>query len=87
MIYDGGKWNLHNREETIDDLIDTNEIVIEQKLEEWMENGKEYPEIMKKFNRYLEKKEKDQVKNAIKEEIKLILFNNRKTTDNKKIDL
>ena len=87
MIYDGSKWNLHNREETIDDLIDTNEIVIEQKLEEWMENGKEYPEIMKKFNRYLEKKEKDQVKNAIKEEIKLILFNNRKTADNKKIDL
>ena len=87
MIYDGGKWNLHNREDTIDDLIDTNEIVIEQKLEEWMENGKEYPDIMKKFNRYLEKKEKDQVKNAIKEEIKLILFNNRKTTDNKKIDL
>ena len=69
MIYDGGKWNLHNREDTIDDLIDTNEIVIEQKLEEWMENGKEYPDIMKKFNRYLEKKEKDQVKNAIKEEI------------------
>ena len=83
MIYDGGKWNLHNREDTIDDLIDTNEIVIEQKLEEWMENGKEYPEIMKKFNRYLEKKEKDDVKNAIKEEIKLILFNNRKILEAK----
>ena len=83
MIYDGGKWNLHNREDTIDDLIDTNEIVIEQKLEEWMENGKEYPDIMKKFNRYLEKKEKDQVKNTIKEEIKLILFNNRKMLEGK----
>ena len=83
MIYDGGKWNLHNREDTIDDLIDTNEIVIEQKLEEWMENGKEYPDIMKKFNRYLEKKEKDQVKNKIKEEIKLILFNNRKILEGK----
>ena len=32
---------------------------------------------MKKFNRYLEKKEKDQVANNIKEEIKLMLFNNR----------
>ena len=78
MIYDGGKWNLHNQDETIDDLIDTNEVVIEQKLEEWLENGKEYPEIMKKFNRYLEKKEKDAVINKVKEEIKLILFNNRK---------
>ena len=75
MIYDGNKWNLHNQDETIDDLIDTNEFVLEQKLEEWIENGKDYPEIMKKFNRYLEKKEKDDVLNKIKEEIKLILFN------------
>ena len=78
MVYDGDKWNLSNQSETIEDLIDTNEFVIEQKLEEWLENGKEFPQIMKKFNRYLEKKEKDEVKNAIKEEIKLVLYNNRK---------
>ena len=78
MVYDGHKWNLSNQNETIENLIDTNEVVIEQKLEEWLENGKEYPEIMKKFNRYLEKKEKDDVINKIKNEIKLILYNNRK---------
>lgn len=83
MIYDGKKWNLQSREEAIDDMIDTNEMVIEQKLEEWLENGKEYPEIMKKFNRYIEKKEKDEVINKIKEEIKLILFNNRKSVETK----
>ena len=82
MIYDGDKWTLSNKNETIDDLIDTNEVVIEQKLEEWLENGKEYPQIMKKFKRYLEKKESDEVKNAIKEEIRLILYNNRKTNNN-----
>ena len=53
----------------------------EQKLEEWVENGKEYPDIMRKFNRYLEKKEKDEVINKIKDEIKLILYNNRKVTN------
>ena len=78
MIYDGNKWNLNNQDEAIDDLIDANEFVLEQKLEEWIENGQDYPEIMRKFNRYLEKKEKDEVLNKIKEEIKLILFNNRK---------
>ena len=83
MVYDGHKWNLSNQNETIEDLIDTNEIVIEQKLEEWVENGREYPEIMKKFNRYLEKKEKDEVINKVKEEIKLILFNNRKVIEAK----
>ena len=81
MIYDGIKWILHNQDETIEDLIDTNEFVLEQKLEEWVENGKDYPDIMRKFNRYLEKKEKDDVVNKIKEEIKLILFNNRKTIE------
>ena len=67
MVYDGNKWNLSNQNETIEDLIDTNEIVIEQKLEEWLENGKEYPEIMKKFNNNLEKKENDVVLNKIKQ--------------------
>ena len=78
MIYDGIKWNLQSENETIEDLIDTNDFVLEQKLEEWMENGKDYPEIMNKFNRYLEKKENDDVINKIKNEIKLILYNNRK---------
>ena len=78
MVYDGNKWNLNNQDETIENLFDTNHDILEQKLEEWIENGKDYPEIMKKFNRYLEKKENDFVVNSIKKEIKLILFNNRK---------
>ena len=82
MTYDGKKWNLNNQDETIEDLIDANEFVLEQKLEEWIENGKDYPEIMNKFNRYLEKKEKDDILNKIKEEIKLVLFNNRKIINN-----
>ena len=86
MIYDGNKWYLNDQDETIDDIIDTNEFVLEQKLEEWIEKGKDYPEIMRKFNRYLEKKEKDEVINKIKDEIKLLLYNNRKVT-NDQIDI
>jgi hypothetical protein len=77
MIYNGYKWMLNDREESIQNLIDEKESIIEQKLEEWLENGKQYPDIMKKFNRYLEKKENDTVLNKIKDEIKLMLFNNR----------
>ena len=58
-------------------MIDDKESIVEQKLEEWVENGKGYPNIMKQFNKYLEKRENDEVLNTIKEEIKLILFNNR----------
>ena len=77
MIYNGNKWMLNDRDESIQNLIDEKESIIEQKLEEWIENGEKYPDIMKKFNRYLEKKENDTVLNKIKSEIKLILFNNR----------
>ena len=77
MIYNGEKWMINDRDESIQNLIDDKESIIEQKLEEWIENGKNYPDIMKKFNRYLEKKENDKVLNKIKNEIKLMLFNNR----------
>ena len=83
MIYDGKKWNLTDRDETLSKLIDDKEVILEQRLEEWIENGNKYPDIMDKFNRYLSKKESEKVINLIKEEIKLLLFNNRKmVTDN-----
>ncbi len=78
MVYDSDKWNLRDRNEVIDDMIECNTNILEDKIEDWLETGKEYPEIMRKFNSYLEKKENDVVLNKIKQEIKLILFNNRK---------
>ena len=77
MIYDGDKWNLSNKDDLINEILEEKEIIIEEKLEEWVEKGKQYPEIMKKFTRYLEKKENDAVLDKIKDEVKLILFNNR----------
>jgi len=77
MVYDGIRWNIRDSDESIQNLIDDKESIMEQKLEEWIENGNQYPDIMKKFNRYLEKKENDKVLNKVKSEIKLMLFNNR----------
>ena len=77
MLYDGCKWNLQNRDEAIINLIDDKELIMEQKLEEWIENGKNYPDIMKKFNKYLETRENDEILDNIKEEIKITLYNNR----------
>ena len=84
MIYDGEKWKCKDRDEQINSLIDDNESVIEYKLEEWIENGNEYPTIMNKFKRYIDKKENNKVLNKIKEEIKLILFNNRNVIEKNK---
>ena len=77
MVYDGDKWDTLNRDEIIENMINDRECLIQDRVEDWLENGKNYPIIMRKFERYLEKKEKDVVLNKIKEEIRLMLFNNR----------
>ena len=82
MIYDGDMWNLTNKDDLINEILEEKEIIIEEKLEEWLEKGKQYPEIMKKFTRYLEKKENDVVLDKIKDEVKLVLFNNRNLVKN-----
>jgi len=83
MLYDGDKWILKDRDEAITNLLDEKEVILEQKLEEWIENGNEYPKIMNKFKRYIDKKENNKVLNKIKDEIKLVLFNNRQFVDKK----
>ena len=91
MMYDGNKWECKDREEQISNLMDDNEGIIEYKLEEWLEKGVKYPEMMKKFNTYIEKKDNNKVINIIKDEIKLLLYNNRnvvnKESSNKAIEL
>jgi hypothetical protein len=91
MMYDGNKWECKDRDEQISNLMDDNEGVIEYKLEEWLEKGVKYPEMMKKFNTYIEKKDNNKVINIIKDEIKLLLYNNRnvvnKESSNKAIEL
>jgi hypothetical protein len=77
MIYNGLKWELHDEDSIIEDLIDTNEEILTQKIEEWIENGNNYPLIMKKFERYIKQKENDIIKNKIKSMIRLLLYNNK----------
>ena len=85
MLYDGKQWILKDRDEAIMNLIDDKDVILEQKLEEWIEKGNEYPKIMSKFKRYIDKKDNNKVLNKIKDEIKLVLFNNRGMIDKKQI--
>ena len=67
-IYDGSKWVLGDQAEIINDLVDSSNFTLEQKLEEWIENGKQYP-IIAKFQEYLAIKEDDHITNKIKGEV------------------
>jgi hypothetical protein len=77
MIFMNNKWKVKNREEAISNMIDDKQVLLEKKIQEWVESGNKYPKLMAKFNRYIEKREGDDVINAIKEEIKLLLYNSR----------
>ena len=77
MVYDGMKWNLHDRVDAIECLIGKSEDVLDQKLEEWVEQGNRYPVIMDKFRKYLDCKEDDTVRNLVIEDIKMVLYNKR----------
>jgi hypothetical protein len=77
MLYDGKQWNTYNRDEVIDDIFDEKHDILEQKYEEWVDIGKDFPILYHKFRRYLEKINNDVVMKKIKEEMKFVLYNNR----------
>ena len=80
MVYDGEKWCSKPQDQVITDLINDQEYAIE----EWLGEGDNFPKEMKKFNQYLDRKENgingfksEEIKEQIREEVKLLLYNNR----------
>ena len=73
MVYDGMNWNLANKKDELDRLYEEKEMM----LEEWLDSNPE-KELKDKFLKYLNNKESDECLNRIKEEIKLMLYNNQK---------
>ena len=77
-LHNGERWNLRDREETLEELFADAEYMMENKLESWQEEEDPKSErATKKFQIYLEVKEKAALYNRIKQELKLLLFNNR----------
>jgi hypothetical protein len=74
MVYNSEtkNWDARPKDEMINKLITDREYDIQ----EWLDCDK-YPKAKQKFNEYLEKKEADNVQKMIKDEIELILYNNR----------
>ncbi len=81
MVYnsDTKNWDARPKGEMIDKLINDREYDIQ----EWLGEGEKYPKAMQKFNEYVEKKEEDGVQKMIKEEVELVLYNNRNMIKNK----
>ena len=78
MVYNGHKWILNNKDEKLDELYENSSNILEDKIENWEANKYKYDKVaVEKFYKFLDNKDKDNVKNEIKDEIKLILYNNK----------
>lgn len=75
MVYRDNKWQVRNRKAQIDDLFDYNELMLENWYRDYHEK---YPHIITSFQRYLKNKETDDdVTSNVKEEILMLLYNER----------
>ena len=84
MIYTGNQWQIVNKKEQIDNLFEYNEVVLETWYDEYKE---QYPEIIASFKRYLKNRDASCVLNRVKEQILLMLYNNRQMiTENEPIE-
>tara|TARA_Y100001970_G_C14214827_1_gene849023 strand:+ start:84 stop:767 length:684 start_codon:yes stop_codon:yes gene_type:complete len=80
-VYENGRWVL---KKDFDNIYEHKEIL----LEEWVENEQDkYPELRDKFEKYLNNKENDNILNNIKEDIKLMMYNNRKKVEDNNKEL
>ncbi len=75
MIYDCNKWSLTTRTELIDKLYENNRSYVEDNLDEFCE--KLTPSLQRSLKRWLDIDEEDPKVKAIKEDIKLLLYNKR----------
>jgi hypothetical protein len=72
MFYEGNKWTLKNKTDTIDKLYTDKENM----LEEWV-NDKDEPEMRKFFDKYMTKMKENDTMKDINEQLKLMLYNKK----------
>ena len=78
MLYKNNKWQLVDRKNQVNDLYDYNEVFLENWYSEYKDK---YPDMITSFERYLKNKDDEDVMiNKIKDEILLMLYNNRLIT-------
>ena len=75
MVYRDNTWQIRDRQKQIDDLYETNELMLENWYDEYKET---YPDIIKSFTRYLKNKANDtELIRSVKDEVLMMLYNKR----------
>jgi DNA-directed RNA polymerase subunit RPC12/RpoP len=77
-IFNGGDWTLKKKDDILDTIIDNTNGYLAEKFDEFIKANSLDEATIRKYQRYLDEQDDAPVKKTIKEEIKLILYNNRK---------
>jgi hypothetical protein len=77
-IFNGDDWTLKKKDDIMDTIIDNTNGYLAEKFDEFIKDNSLDEATIRKYQRYLDEQDDASVKKTIKEEIKLILYNNRK---------
>ena len=77
LVFDGFKWNLKNKDEILNNLKNKGIEYIKKKYDELDINDKKDAKIIKKIKRFLDSYDNDKKNNILKNDLLLILYNNR----------
>lgn len=75
LVYDGTKWILNEKEAILEDIMDAKSYLLTDKYSELKYNSEDYASV--KFERFLSECDTSIVKEQMKEDIKLSLYNNK----------
>ena len=79
LVYDGKDWQLREREMILKELIDDKTDILSCKFDEMIEKLDEF--TIRKFRRFLDESDDNEVVSQIKDDLRLTLYNNRKMID------
>lgn len=83
LMYDGNKWRLKNRKDALEQLYEDKTDILETKFEELLERLDE--NTIRMFQRFIKvKADDDSIIKRIKNELKMILYDNRDMIKNAK---
>jgi len=76
LIYDGEKWQLKERDDVLQEMIENKTDILSEKFDELINQLDE--STTKKFRRFLDEKDEDKIVSQIKKDLKMLLYNNKK---------
>lgn len=80
--YDGKKWVVEKKDTFLDELYDDKSMTLENKFKDMIKDLN--PNIRKMFSKFLSKVDDDEMTTNVKEQLKILMYNNREIVQNTK---